>query len=344
MIAVEQLVIPQSVDAEDATDYLSIIEIRNATEIELYQTRDRYLSPADILPWYHDAHAPMRLFAVRVGGEIVGFSALETRADDADHLWIGMYVLAQHSRQGIGTALLQHAEQLARAEGRRKLLLYASSAVGAGDRITPPTGFGSLPADNPEVRFLLKHGYRLEQVERGSRLALPVEVELPDVPDGYRLHFWQNRTPETWLDDMAVLFTRMNDAPSAGLDEPEDVYTADRVREFEATQAKGPRTRAVVAVEHVPSGRLAGYTELRVPPDVSRALSQGNTLVLQEHRGHRLGMLLKVANLERVQREFAGHPAVFTFNAEENRYMLQVNEHVGFVAVGYEGGWRKDLG
>jgi GNAT superfamily N-acetyltransferase len=343
VITVEQLVIPETVDAPDAADYLAAVAIRNEIEIGLYGTRDRFLSAADILPFYQDAHAPTRLFGVRVGTQLVGFSTLETKTDDPDHLWIGMYVLPEHCRQGVGTALLQHAEQLARDEGRRKLLLYASSAVAPGEQITAPTGFGALPADNPEVRFLLKHGYSLEQVERGSRLALPVDVQVPEAPSGYRLHFWQNRTPEQWLDDMAVLYTRMNDAPSAGLDEPEDVYTADRVRDFDANQAKSPRIRAVVAVEHVPSGRLAGYTEARVPPDPSRAISQGNTLVLREHRGHRLGMLLKLANLERVQREFAGHPAITTFNAEENRYMLDVNEKVGFTPMGYEGGWRKDL-
>ena len=39
----------------------------------------------------------------------------------------------------------------------------------------PPTGFGSVPRDHEDTRFLLARGYRLEQVERASRLALPVE-------------------------------------------------------------------------------------------------------------------------------------------------------------------------
>ena len=67
-------------------------------------------------------------------------------------------------------------------------------------------------------------------------------------------------------------------------------------------------------------------------------MSQDDTLVLKEHRGHRLGMLLKVANLEFLQRERPGHPAVTTFNAAENEHMLAVNDALGFVPVRVGGG------
>jgi GNAT superfamily N-acetyltransferase len=97
------------------------------------------------------------------------------------------------------------------------------------------------------------------------------------------------------------------------------------------------------AIEHVPTGRLAGYTELSVPPELARAVSQEDTIVLREHRGHRLGMLLKVANLVFLSHTYPGHPSVTTFNAEENLHMLSVNEAVGFVPVAYEGGWKKVL-
>nr|MDQ2699153.1 GNAT family N-acetyltransferase [Actinomycetota bacterium] len=67
------------------------------------------------------------------------------------------------------------------------------------------------------------------------------------------------------------------------------------------------------------------------------------TIVLEEHRGHKLGMLLKVANLQHLEQVKPGHPSVTTFNAEENRFMLDVNEAVGFVPIGQESAWRKDL-
>ena len=78
-----------------------------------------------------------------------------------------------------------------------------------------------------------------------------------------------------------------------------------------------------------------------VPPEVERPVEQQDTLVLKEHRGHRLGMLLKLSNLQYLAETHPGHPAVTTFNAEENRPMLGVNEAIGFVPAGYGGGWKR---
>ncbi|TPX05192.1 GNAT family N-acetyltransferase, partial [Schumannella luteola] len=58
------------------------------------------------------------------------------------------------------------------------------------------------------------------------------------------------------------------------------------------------------AVEHLPSGRLAGYTEYSLPPQTHRAAQQYGTLVLEEYRGHGLGMLVKLANLDHLATAF----------------------------------------
>jgi hypothetical protein len=54
-------------------------------------------------------------------------------------------------------------------------------------------------------------------------------------------------------------------------------------------------------------------------------------------------MLLKAANLQELAIRFPAATLVYTFNAEENRYMLDVNEAVGFVPAAYEGIWKKAL-
>jgi GNAT superfamily N-acetyltransferase len=352
---VEELVIPASVTADDAADFVESIELRNTIEALGYGTRDLELSAAETLPsWLDVEHSPRRLFGVRIDGRLVarGFYEKGT-ATDARVCWATVEVLPDFRGRGIGRAVADRVEEVARQDDRERILVYVVSPDASGERLAPPTGFGSVPAGNPEVRFLLARGYTLEQVERASRLALPLdEGRLAErlaaaseaAGDDYAVRRWPGRTPDRWLDDMAHLYTRMStDAPSAGLEEPEDLWTAERVSAEHDREEASPRSLLTVAIEHVPSGRLVGYTALSVPLEVDRAVEQEDTLVLREHRGHRLGMLLKVANLAFLHESMPGRPSVITFNAEENRHMLQVNEDLGFVPIGYEGAWRRSL-
>ena len=64
------------------------------------------------------------------------------------------------------------------------------------------------------------------------------------------MHAWTGRTPEQWIDGIALLHTRMStDAPEGDMEEPEDVWDADRLREQEAELARAPRTMVTIAVE-----------------------------------------------------------------------------------------------
>ena len=349
MFTVDEVHPPRSLDEPGAEDFIAAVAVRNALEAEGYGTDELSYTPEESLPGWHDKNQPIRLFVVRVDGRVVARAYYNTLADDdTGTAWIGGGVLAPYRRQGIGQALIDHVIDVAVADGRHKLIVYAVSHDADGLRLYPPTGFGSVPADNAEVVFLQSNGFELEQVERGSRLALPIVVNVDDAlarsgPD-YRVHEWVGRAPDDWVDDLAVLLTRIStDAPSAGLEEPEDVWTADRIRDYEQRHESSPRTEVTAAVEHIPSGRLVGFTMLSAPAELERPLAQEDTLVLRDHRGHALGMLLKLANIDHVQRVLPGHPAIITFNAEENRHMLSVNEAVGFIPIGYEGAWKKVL-
>jgi GNAT superfamily N-acetyltransferase len=353
---IEEPEIPSRPGAAGWDEFIAMAAVRNAAEAESYRTHDLAMSAEELLPaWQNLAHEPKRLLVARAsGGEIVGIAVYETQPEPSDVAWLLVQVLPGWRRRGIGTALADRLEAIARAERRTTQIVYSVSPDGPGARVRAPTGFGSVPQGNPEVRFLLARGYRLEQVERGSRLTLPVdEGSLRNLhaaaaaaagPD-YALRFWVDRVPPGWRGDLAHLYTRMStDAPTAGLAEPEDVWSVQRLLAHEEAHASAPRTTLTAAVEHLPSGRLAGFTELWVPAETHRAVHQEDTLVLREHRGHRLGMLLKVANLQQLGRARPGHPSIITFNAEENRPMLDVNEAMGFVPMGYEGAWRRTAG
>jgi GNAT superfamily N-acetyltransferase len=387
---IDELSIPQQPSGAGWADFAAAVKVKNTVEAYAYGTDELAFTAEELLPaWHTLEHAPRRLFVARERGAILARAVYETLADpDSDYAWFTVEVLPEFRRQGIGSALAAMLEDLADIENRSNRVVYAVSPEPAGftvsgpapgpagadpaqtgpvrdepaplgppapgpnaERLVAPTGFGSVPLNNPEVLFLLHRGYRLEQVERGSRLALPLgpgrltelgRTAAERASDDYTIVSWAGRTPERWLEDFAALYTRMStDAPTAGLEEPEDVWTVQRLIDDQDAGATGPRTALVTAALHRPSGHLAGFTELSVPSGAGRAASQEDTLVLREHRGHRLGMLLKLANLQQLVQAFPQVPAVTTFNAEENRYMLDVNEALGFVPIGYEGAWRK---
>ena len=62
------------------------------------------------------------------------------------------------------------------------------------------------------------------------------------------------------------------------------------------------------------------------------------------HRGHRLGMLVKAANLGGRRPGWPSVRSVLTWNASENQHMLSINIALGFRPAGYEGEWQKRLG
>lgn len=350
---IEQLAIPRTLEGEGGPDFVASIEARNAAEVAGYGTPDVAYPADELLPYWHDPHEPKVLWGARVDGRIVARGVHEWPAGDGSIGWMDLQVHPDFQGRSIGRALADTVEEHARAAGRERLITYGVSSDVPGPRITAPTGAGSVSADSREARFLLARDWRLEQIARGSRFPLPLDgadaaLRRADAERhagaDYRIHTWSGPTPERWLADQAMLFTRMStEAPSAGLEEPEDVWDADRVRQYDALQDAGPRTTLTAVAEHVPSGSLAGFTQLATPGSRDRPVTQEDTLVLPEHRGHRLGMLLKIANLEYLERVAPGHPSVLTWNAEENRAMLDVNEAVGFVPIGYEGAWRKDL-
>lgn len=349
---IHELEIPESVGAPGWHDFVVAMGIHFGNEALSYGTDELAFAPTESLPvWLDQTNQPKRLFVARNDERIIGVARYEAEpGDNPKTAWLMVDVLPGERDAGVGAALSAKLQGVATTDGIRKAIVYAVSPYGAGERLPAPTGFGSVPLDNPEVRFLLSHGYRLEQVVRASRLALPTDVgtvyaaSIRTAGEDFVVHSWVDATPPHFREQLAGLRQLMSvEEPSAGLDEPEDAWSVERLLDEERLLVESPRTRLTAAVEHVPSGALAGFTTLSVPAEIERTVSQEDTLVRREFRGHRLGMLLKLANLVELQKRMPGHPAVVTFNAEENRHMLDVNEAVGFVPFGYEGAWRRDL-
>ncbi|WP_223690239.1 GNAT family N-acetyltransferase [Leifsonia poae] len=270
-----------------------------------------------------------------------------------------VHVVPALRRRGIGSALLAKGEDLVADGGRTVISAYtehpaaALRAAAAHDRgrVHAPIGRDGLPAGSPEVAFALRHGYRLGQVERSSELALPLAAERRGrlVADAraqsadYRTITWWRTVPDDLIADFAALKARMTvDVPQSGIELDTETWTTARVREHENELIARGEPLLVTAAQHLPSGTLVGYTEIAVPEDGDKA-EQYDTLVAPAHRGHRLGTLLKLENLDRLA-EVAPHiRRLLTWNAAENTPMLAVNDAFGFRQHGLTGTWQKSL-
>lgn len=284
---------------------------------------------------------PLKFFvdlaAVLPGGGIAGAAELIFQRRDNTHLVIlNIGVLPEHRRQGIGSLLLTEVERLAREHGRRTI-------------ITETVWSAEPEASDISRPFALAHGYQDVQTMRRSDLlvqsASPSPLPTPrQAPPGYVIETHVGRPPESDAEDRAWLNRRMStDAPLGGLDMEEQDWDAARIGDLDARLEKMGRGRVSAFARHLASGRLIGFTEVQIPSAAPEFAYQNDTLVLREHRGHGLGLALKVANLARLRDAYPLVARVRTWNALENAHMLAVNDMLGTVTSGFEREWQKRL-
>ena len=355
-LTVRQLVPPATLDAPDAGPFLRMIEIANASCRRDSGHGDLDEDPREALVSWHDQTDCGRTgFVTERDGEIIGVANLlypqEVGATSAE---FDLWIMPDRWGEGAEEALLAAVEAEARSLGRTSIQIFTLHRPGGtGPTLAPSTGWGTIPADDRQTMFCLENGLTLEQVERNSAFDMRgsfkvvermLDEALEKAGSDYRLVAWTSPTPEAYEEGLAYAISRMStDAPQGGLDVDEEKWDAERIRRRDARlQAQG-FTVSVACVEHAPTGRIAAYTELAIAADHSGATHQWGTLVLKEHRGNRLGAIMKCANLLRWRELVPESPRVSTFNAEENRHMLAINEALGFAPVSYAGAWKKVL-
>jgi GNAT superfamily N-acetyltransferase len=364
-VEVEQAWVPDNLDSPDAKDFLDAVEVARRVRMQTWGSDDLAYTPLEKMLEFSDPYERQIILVAKVDGKIVGTIDIALPlADNIDLAEFTLDVLPEYQRRGVGRHLLEAAEQLARAEGRTMVLVDTNHPATSlteipEDQLIPGTGPGFVPVSSREVDFAQRAGYTLQHIEQFSSCVLPLDsklvgdlqAEAEEANAGrYALHHWTDRCPERLLEGVAELENAAGEVVH-GDDEDDEpagadtgmVFDAAVLRETEdAAMAQGRRT-VVTAVEHVATGKLVGLTTISVLAHRQDVVFQDDTLVLQEHRGNKLGLLIKVANMERLSEQFPDARVIYTWNAPENRYLLTVNKQLGFTTAGVTGLWQKEL-
>jgi GNAT superfamily N-acetyltransferase len=250
--------------------------------------------------------------------------------DNLDVAQIDMEVHPDHRGRGIAQALLRLLTAELCPESRTRLLFDCPKG-GPGERFLRAAGARCVVADTQR-----RLDVALVDHEGHDELLRDAQSHAVD----YDLVTWVGPTPEELRADVAALHARMStDQPLDDLAwEPEVYDEAKVVARDEMMAAHGMRVYAC-AVRDRDSETAVGITTLVVFADVPEFGDQWETIVLPEHRGHRLGMLLKVSNLRHALNHERNMQEVHTWNADSNAVMLAVNVAMGFVPVREGGEW-----
>lgn len=276
---------------------------------------------------------------------LLGMMFLELAlVENRDLAWGGPLVDPSARRRGVGMALQQRAEQVAREHGCIRMMGWSVDAETAGP-LSPVTGAGTYPA-SPAALFAQSLGATLEQINKRSVCPLPVDADVLEpmlVADpGYDTVTFEY-VPEEYVDDVCWLWQRMADAPQGELGFEETQWTPERLRAGEELRRSAGRRGIVTAAREKATGTLVGFTGLYWNPLRPELVEQGDTIVLAEHRGHRLGWLIKATNIVELLRENPAAERISTWNATENNHMLAINETLGFAVESVAGVWQKRL-
>ena len=237
------------------------------------------------------------------------------------------YVSPDRAREGIGRALVDELELVAAGDGRTTV---------QSEVYLPPGSAGTAPAE----AFAAALGYSVASRESIKELAVTDYVARRDdvrtglgAADGYRIVTFDTVCPDEHLESFGRLLGMLiSEVPLGELDLEDSEWTPERIRAAEQRQVDiGRHLHTAFAL--APDGEVAGVSDVRIDDTDHTHGQVGITIVAPAHRGHRLGLALKVATHDLAVATYADLVSLDTSNAEVNTHMNAVNEALGYRTI-----------
>jgi GNAT superfamily N-acetyltransferase len=238
-----------------------------------------------------------------------------------------LYVAPSRRREGIGTQLLADVEARAAHHGRTTVLCEA---------FVPPGETG------PAEQFAEAHGYVVASRESFKELVLAdyrerrpgLVADVGDAADDYTVVTFDTVCPDEHLTSFGgLLGMLLSEIPLGDLDLEDSEWTSERLRAAEQRCVDIGR-HILTALAIAPDGSVAGSSDVRINEADPAHGQIGITLVDPAHRGHRLGLALKIATHDLALATYGDDlETVDTCNAEVNEHMNAVNEALGYRTI-----------
>jgi GNAT superfamily N-acetyltransferase len=260
------------------------------------------------------------------GREMVGAGLLTRSLKDNLHSAMAFaWTRPDRTREGIGRALVEELEVIAGGDGRTTIQSEAYLPPGgtaAPEEFARAMGYDVASRESIKELTLADYSARRDALVREASAA-----------DRYRIITFDTVCPDEHLDSFGrLLGMLMSDVPLGELDLEASEWSPERIRAAEQRNVDiGRHVQTAMAI--APDGQVAGVSDVRVD-DSDPAYGQvGITIVDPAHRGHRLGLALKVATHDLAVATYPELVSLDTSNAEVNTWMNAVNEALGYRTI-----------
>lgn len=278
-----------------------------------------------------------RGYAAFEGGRMVGESMiLASTVDNLRTARFWVWVPPSERGRGVGRALADHVIGECRSLGRDILQTSAKYPFERRE-------------DHHYRRFAERLGFALANTEVERRLQLPVAHERLDAlaaearvrHEDYSVVPVVGPIPADLAQGYCDVHNRLTvEAPGGDLVLEESRRTPEILADQENEIREQKRTR-VSALALTAGGIVVALTSAVTSPTGHPGVNQWATIVRPDHRGHRLGMAVKVAQIRAIQSSFPEKSYITTTNAETNAHMVAINEALGFERRALEGEFQR---
>ncbi len=322
---------PQRLDARDLAGVAALLEAARVVDCP-HEHGETVSSIAARLRHGYDGEPPETALVHGKGGRVVGVLEIVLPRWDNRHIgFVAVTVDPLARRQGLGRKLFGVGVDRAYAEGRR--VFISSSFEGtAGVPFLETMGLDRVSEEVQRRQDILGIDWARLDREYAAAERHSADYELLRMPAV---------TPDGMLAEVARMTAAINDAPVEGMDVEDEVFTPERIRAFEDAQRAHDRRLLRLIARDRRTGELVGHTVVGVDGERPWFGWQLDTSVVRAHRGHRLGLTLKIAMLRWLAEEEPQLRTVDTWNAASNGHMIQVNEALGYRVVTSIIGWQR---